>query len=178
MSTDYIDKWQFRPWAVYHNTCMMQKTLRGHCNIGDKSSVGDSVTTNVTKTVGVGKHNGEKGWYWSWKYLTLMSISIIFAEEGNVFVKTKLIGFKINNELQFCYVSVHSIFVIAHQDANFEIVNVVIICIEMHWQRKKLFLSDRVCVIIKSISEMSAWFSNILWFWPFWQSIKCTTSEL
>ena len=24
------------------------------------------------------------------------------AEERNVFIKTKLIGFKINNELQFC----------------------------------------------------------------------------
>ena len=39
---------------------MKQKTLRGHCNVGDKSSVGDSVATNVAISVGVGKHNGEK----------------------------------------------------------------------------------------------------------------------
>ena len=43
-----------------------------------------------------------KGWHWSWKYLTLMLKGIISAEERNVFVKTKLIGLKINNELQFC----------------------------------------------------------------------------
>ena len=57
--------------------------------------------------------------------------SIIFAEERIVFAKTKLIGFKINNELQFCQFFVFSIFDIALQDANFEIVNVVTICIEM-----------------------------------------------
>ena len=91
--------------------------------------------------------------------------SIIFAEERNFFIKTKLIGFKINNKLQFCYFSVFSIFEIALQNANCKIVNVVIICIEMQWQRKKLFLSDRVCVIIKSVSEISASFSNILCFW-------------
>ena len=68
--------------------------------------------------------------------------SIIFPEERNVFIKAKLIGFKINNELQFCYFSVFSIFEIALQDANFEIVNVVIISIEVQLQRKKLFLSD------------------------------------
>ena len=34
--------------------------------------------------------------------LTLMFKSIISAEERNVSVKTKLIDFKINNELQFC----------------------------------------------------------------------------
>ena len=55
-----------------------------------------------------------------------------------------------------------SIFEIALQNANIEIVNVVIICIEMQWQRKKLFLSDRVCVIIKSVSEITACFSNIV----------------
>ena len=38
-----------------------------------------------------------------------------------------------------------SIFEIALQNANFEIVNVVIICIEMQWQREKLFMSDSVC---------------------------------
>ena len=70
--------------------------------------------------------------------------SIIFAEERNVSVKTKHIGFKINNELQVCKYYVFSIFEIALQDANIEIVNVVTICIEMQWQRKKLFLSDRV----------------------------------
>ena len=37
----------------------------------------------------------------SLKYLTLMLESIIFAVEINVFIKTKLVGFKINNELQF-----------------------------------------------------------------------------
>ena len=41
--------------------------------------------------------------------------SIIFAEERNVFVKAKLIGFKIHNELQFCYFSVFSIFEIAFE---------------------------------------------------------------
>ena len=51
-----------------------------------------------------------------------------------------------------------SIFEIALQNANFKIVNVVIICIEMQWQRKKLFLSDRACVISKSVSEISAIF--------------------
>ena len=39
---------------------MMHKTLPGHCNVGDKSSIGDSKTTKVAITVGVGKHNGEK----------------------------------------------------------------------------------------------------------------------
>ena len=71
--------------------------------------------------------------------------SIIFAEERNVFIKIKLIGYKINNDLQFCLFSMFSIFEIALQNANFEIVNVVIICIEMQWQRKKLFMSDSVC---------------------------------
>ena len=65
--------------------------------------------------------------------------SILSAEEGNVFVKAKHIGFKINNELQFCLFSVFSIFEIALQDANFEITYVVTICIEMQWQRKKIF---------------------------------------
>ena len=60
-----------------------------------------------------------------------MSKSIIFAEERNVFVKTKLIDLKINNVLQFCYFSVFSIVEIALQDENIEIVNVVTICIEM-----------------------------------------------
>ena len=86
-----------------------------------------------------------KGLHSSLKYLTLMLKSIIFAEERNVFIQTKLIGFKINNKLQFCYFSVFSIFEIAHQNANFYIVDVVIICIEMQLQRKKLFLSDSVC---------------------------------
>ena len=70
--------------------------------------------------------------------------SIISAEERNVFVKTKLIGFKINNELQFFYLSVFSIYEISLQDAKFEIVNAVTICIEMQWQRNKFF-SDSVC---------------------------------
>ena len=54
-----------------------------------------------------------------------------------------------------------SIFEIALQNANFEIVNVVIIGIEMQWQRKKLFMSDGVCVIIKSVSEITEIFSYI-----------------
>ena len=37
-----------------------------------------------------------------------------------------------------------SIFEIALQNANYEIVNDVIISIEMQWQRKKLFLPDGV----------------------------------
>ena len=60
-----------------------------------------------------------------------------------------------------------SIFEIALLDANVEIVNFVTFCIEMQWQRKKLFLSDKVCVIIKYVSEISASFSNILCFWAF-----------
>ena len=50
---------------------------------------------------------------------------------------------------------------VAIQNANVKIVNVVTICIEMQWQRNKLFLSDRVCVIIKSVSENTDSFSNI-----------------
>ena len=42
------------------NTSIMYKTMRGHCNVGDKSSVGDSATRKVAITVGVGKNNGEK----------------------------------------------------------------------------------------------------------------------
>ena len=72
--------------------------------------------------------------------------SIIFAEERNVFIKIKLIGYKINNDLQFCLFSMFSIFEIVLQNANFEIVNVVTIGIEMQWQRMKLFMSDSVCV--------------------------------
>ena len=60
-----------------------------------------------------------------------------------------------------------SIFEIALRNINFEIVNVVIICIEMQWQRKKFLLSDSVCVIIKSVSEITASFSNILCIWAF-----------
>ena len=93
--------------------------------------------------------------------------SIIFTEEGNIFIENKIICFKINNKLQFCSFSVFSIFEIAIKNANLLIFNVVIICIEMQWQRKKLFLSDRVCVIIKSVSEATASFSNILCFWAF-----------
>ena len=63
--------------------------------------------------------------------------------------------------------SVFSIFEIALQNANFEIVDVVIICIEKQCVRMKFFLSDRVCVIIKSVSEISASFSNILCIWAF-----------
>ena len=65
------------------------------------------------------------------------------------------------------YCSVFSIIEIALQNANIEIVDVVIICIELQWQRKKPFLSDTVCVIIKSVSEISACFSNILCLWAF-----------
>ena len=81
-----------------------------------------------------------------------------FAEERNVFIKSKLIGFKINNELQFCQFFVLSVFEITLQNANIEIVNAVTIFIEMQWQRTKLFLSDRGCVIIKSVFEISACF--------------------
>ena len=54
--------------------------------------------------------------------------SIIFAEERNVFIETKLIDFKINNDLQFFLFSMFSVFEIALQNANYEIVKVVIIC--------------------------------------------------
>ena len=93
--------------------------------------------------------------------------NIIFTEERNIFIETKHICLKINNKLQFCWLFVFSIFDIALQDANFEIVHVVIICIEMQRQRKKLFMSDRVCVIIKAVSEITASFSNVLCFWAF-----------
>ena len=58
-----------------------------------------------------------------------------------------------------------SFFEIVFQDAKFEIVYVVTICIEMQWQRNKLFMSDRMCVIVKSASEISACFTNILSLW-------------
>ena len=41
-------------------------------------------------TVGVGKHNGEKRMTLELEILTSMLTSIIFAEERNVFIKTKL----------------------------------------------------------------------------------------
>ena len=53
------------------------------------------------------------------------------------------------------------IFEIALHNANIAIVNVVTICIEVQWHRKKLFLSDRVCETAKSVSEISVCFSNI-----------------
>ena len=56
--------------------------------------------------------------------------SIIFTEERNVFIKTKLIGFKINNKLQFCLIWGFSIFEIALQNANFEID--LKVCIYIH----------------------------------------------
>ena len=58
-------------------------------------------------------------------------------------------------------------FEIAFQGAIYYIIDVVAICIEMQRQRKKLFLSDRACVIIKSVSDVSACFSNILCFRAF-----------
>ena len=53
-------------------------------------------------TGGVGKYNGEKRMVLELEILNLNAKSIIFTEERNVFIKTKLIGFKINNKLQFC----------------------------------------------------------------------------
>ena len=66
-------------------------------------------------------------------------------------LKCKLIGLKTNNNFN----SVNFLFImfkIALQNANVEIVDVEIICIEMKWQR--------VCVIIKATSSISASFSN------------------
>ena len=68
-----------------------------------------------------------------------------------VSIETKLIGLKTNNNfnsVNFLFI----IFKIALQNANVEIVDVEIICIEMKWQR--------VCVIIKATSAISASFSN------------------
>ena len=68
-----------------------------------------------------------------------------------VYIETKLIGLKPNNNfnsVNFLFI----IFKIALQNANVEIVNVEIICIEMKWQR--------VSVIIKSTYAISASFSN------------------
>ena len=39
-SMDYVDISRFKPRAAYHNTSVMQKTLRDHC------SVQESVTTS------------------------------------------------------------------------------------------------------------------------------------
>ena len=39
-SMDDVDKWRFKLRAAYHNASMMEKTLRGHC------IVGESVTTS------------------------------------------------------------------------------------------------------------------------------------
>ena len=39
---------------------MTFQTLSGLCNVGDKSLVGDSVTTTAEITVGIGMYNGEK----------------------------------------------------------------------------------------------------------------------
>ena len=33
--------------------------------------------------------------------------------------------------------------------------------VEMQWERRKLILSDRVCVIIECVSKITAIFSNI-----------------
>ena len=66
-------------------------------------------------------------------------------------IETKLIGLKTNNNfnsVNFLFI----IFKIALQNANVEIVDVEIICIEMKWQR--------VCEIIKATSAISASFSN------------------
>ena len=65
-----------------------------------------------------------------------------------VSIETKLIGLKTNNNfnsVNFLFI----IFKIALQNAN---ADVEIICIEMKWQR--------VCVIIKATSAISASFSN------------------
>ena len=84
-------------------------------------------------------------------YLLRKEISLL---RPNLFVSKLIINC---NSVNFQF----SIFEIALQNANFNIVNFVIICIEMQWQRRSIFLSDRVCVIIKSVSENTASFSNI-----------------
>ena len=78
-----------------------------------------------------------------------------------VSIETKLIGLKPNNfnSVNFLFI----IFKIALQNANVEIVNVEIICIEMKWQR--------VSVIIKSTSAISASFSNGMRFGVFFALI-------
>ena len=66
-----------------------------------------------------------------------------------VSIETKLIGLKTNNNFN----SVNFLFIIFKiQNANVEIVDVEMICFEMKWQR--------VCVIIKATSAISASFSN------------------
>ena len=50
----------------------------------------------------------------------------------------------------------YNIFEIALQNAIFEIVNIVIFCIEMQWQSKMLLPSDRECVIINYVTEIFA----------------------
>ena len=49
-----------------------------------------------------------------------------------------------------------SIFETVFPDTNFDIANVLAICIEMQWQRKKVVLSDRVRLIISSIPTVIA----------------------
>ena len=49
----------------------MWKTLRGHCNVGYKSSVGDGVTTKVAITVGVGKSSSSlESIHYGWRQLS------------------------------------------------------------------------------------------------------------
>ena len=60
---------------------------------------------------------------------------------------------------------------IVFQHSNFEI---VVICIEMQWQIRKPFLSDRLYVIIKSLPEISACFSRKICFRAFLQQIRYT----
>ena len=77
------------------------------------------------------------------------------AYDRYVFIKTKLIGFKVNNEFIFCYFFVINVFENSFQDANIVIVN----------GRSRGFLPDTVCVIIKSAFENTVYLSNMLGFW-------------
>ena len=52
--------------------------MRGHCNVGDKSSVGDSVTTKVVITVGEGKYNGEQRMTLELEIFNLQSINKVY----------------------------------------------------------------------------------------------------
>ena len=38
-SMDYVDVRRFKPRAAYHNTPMIWKTLRGHCNVGESVAI-------------------------------------------------------------------------------------------------------------------------------------------
>ena len=90
-------------------------------------------------TAGVGKYICEKRMALELEIFNL-NVSYLLRKEisllrPNLFVSKLIINC---NSVNFLF----SIFEIALQNANFDIVNVVIICIEMQWQRRSI-----ICLI-------------------------------